>query len=150
MKIILPLILTVFFATNLFAQKRYAPSSYREATPDSAYASPLFRNTEGTYFDLRNDNGSSGAQSHTNVLNWLQGRVAGLRVYNIGGNAVPYIRNTRATIFLNEMRMYDFDLSMLPVADIAIIKVIRNAFGLGGSGSAIAIYTKTGAEEEDL
>jgi hypothetical protein len=85
-----------------------------------------------------------------NVLDWLQGRVAGLHIYNAKYNTrIPYIRNQRAGVFVDEIRVdYDF-LSMLPVTDIAMIKVIKGPFGntSGGPGGTIAIYTIRGDEE---
>jgi outer membrane receptor for ferrienterochelin and colicin len=76
--------------------------------------------------------------------------VAGLQIYTTKNNLrIPFIRNQRAAVYVNEIRMdYDY-LSMLPVNDIAMIKVIKGPFvgGWGGAGGAIAIYTIRGEDE---
>ena len=102
---------------------------------------------------LQHDKGASGAVSYTNILDWLQGRVASLQVYNFRGTKIPFLRNRPATIFVDEVRVDYSVLNMIAVPDIALIKVVPNAFALGvnTSGGAIAIYTKRGEgdEEED-
>src|SRR6186713_2192963 len=66
------------------------------------YASGLFKNAEGTIFDIENEN----VQSYFNILDWLQGRVAGLQVYvSRSGIRVPVIRGSVATIYVDEIRM---------------------------------------------
>jgi hypothetical protein len=86
-------------------------------------------------------------------LEWLQGRVAGLQIYYTRyGIAVPFVRNSRASIFVDEMPVDPGFLNDLPVTDIAMIKIINQAFvgavGNGGGGT-IAIYTIKGDDEED-
>jgi hypothetical protein len=88
-----------------------------------------------------------------NILEWLRGRVAGLQIYYTrNGTPVPFIRNTRASIFVDEMPMDAGYLADLPVTDIAMIKIIKQPFvgavGNGGGG-VIAIYTMKGDDEED-
>jgi hypothetical protein len=115
---------------------------------EKEYCSPLFSAAEGTTISLMDENNENSVMAHQNILTWLQGRVAGLRVYQIRAIRVPFLRNTPATIFLDEMRVDASVLEFIPVADIALVKVIRNPFVLGGSASAIAVYTKKGEEEE--
>ena len=86
-------------------------------------------------------------------MDWLDGRIAGLRVYNgRGGIRIPVIRGSVATIFLDEMRLDPSYLNILSVNDIAMIKVIKGPFagavGNGGGG-VIAIYTLKGEDEEE-
>lgn len=112
------------------------------------YCSPLFKNADGVILDLTEDN--TGAISYLNILDWMQGRVAGLQVYTLrNGLRIPYIRGSRADVFVDEMRVDAGFLNALSVSDIAIIKVIRSPFTGGiGSNSAVAIYTLRGDEEE--
>jgi len=112
------------------------------------YSSGLFKNAEGTIFDIENEN----VQSYFNILDWLQGRVAGLQVFTSwSGIRVPVIRGSVATIYVDEMRMDASFLNSLSVNDIGMIKVIKGPFagaiGNGGGGT-IAIYTIRADEEE--
>ena len=113
------------------------------------YTSGLFKNAEGTIFDIENET----LGTYFNILDWLEGRVAGLQVFVSGsGVRVPVIRGSVATIFVDEMRMDALFLNALPVNDIAMIKVIKGPFagavGNGGGGT-IAIYTIRADEEEE-
>ena len=98
------LLIVALFTTALavMAQIRVSsPKSPKELLNDR-YASSLFKNAEGTIFDIENEN----VQSYFNILDWLQGRVAGLQVYvSRSGIRVPVIRGSVATIFVDEMRM---------------------------------------------
>ncbi|ANE51573.1 hypothetical protein [Flavisolibacter tropicus] len=125
-------------------------SQAKPPTP-SSLESPLFRSIEGTYFDLEHDNSMLSANSYFNILDWLQGRVAGLQVYTIRGIRVPYIRNYPATIYVDEIRSDASILNMLPVADMALVKIIKSPqAGIGtGPGGAIVVYTKRGEEEKE-
>ena len=38
--------------------------------------------------------------AYTNILQWIQGRVAGLTVQFEDGEYVPYLRGSQATIYL--------------------------------------------------
>ena len=112
------------------------------------YASGMFKNAEGTIINVENEH----VQGYLNILDWLNGRVAGLQIYiSRNGVRVPVIRGSAATIFVDEMRMDPSYLNVLSVNDIAMIKVIKGPFagaiGNGGGGT-IAIYTKQGDDEE--
>ena len=117
---------------------------------NSQYCSALFQGAEGTVFDV----GSNiSAKSYLNILDFLQGRVAGLQItHQKDGTAIPIIRNQRASIYLDESPVSAGTLNMLSSADIAMIKVIKGpfvgAFGNGGGG-VIAIYTYKGDGEEE-
>ena len=144
------LLIAALFTTTLavMAQTRVSnPKSSQELLNDR-YASSLFKNAEGTIFDIENEN----VQSYVNILDWLQGRVAGLQIYvSRSGIRVPVIRGSIATIFVDEMRMDASFLNSLSVNDIGMIKVIKGPFvgaiGNGGGGT-IAIYTIRADEEE--
>ena len=114
------------------------------------YASGMFKNAEGTIIDVENEN----VQAYLNILDWLNGRVAGLQIYiNRSGIRVPVIRGSAATIFVDEMRMDASYLNFLSVNDIAMIKVIKGPFagaiGNGGGGT-IAIYTIRADDDEEV
>lgn len=142
-------IIILILSTTVFSQGKYRPSSTLAERLNNEYCSGLFSTPDGTYFDLLNDNNAVGANAFLNILDWLQGRVAGLQVYSINNNRVAYIRNSPAAIFVDEMRMDAGFLTVLPVTDIAMIKIIKTPFaGAWGLAPAIAIYTK-GTEDDD-
>ena len=124
---------------------------------NNEYCTGLFKSYDGTIIDLVNDNKT--ANGYLNILEWLQGRVAGLQIYYTSyGTPVPFIRNTRASIFVDEMPVDPgFFCHAAPLrgseADIAMIKIIKQPFvgavGNGGGGT-IAVYTIKGdGENED-
>lgn len=144
------LFITVLFTTSLavMAQIRLSNPKSPEEILNDRYASSLFKNAEGTILDIQNEN----VQSYFNILDWLQGRVAGLQIYlSRSGIRIPVIRGSVATIFVDEMRMDASFLNSLSVNDIGMIKVIKGPFvgaiGNGGGGT-IAIYTIRADEEE--
>ncbi len=114
---------------------------------DKKYASGLFSGGDAVTFDFVNDPQSS---SFPNIFTYLQGRVAGLQITNNGSNVSLLWRGSATTTFLNEMQVDANTLSTISVADIAYVKVFRppffGAFG-GGSGGAIAIYTRKGGDQ---
>jgi hypothetical protein len=137
---------------TLFSQ-RYPGNT--NATPEeklnNEYCTGLFKTHDGTIIDLVNENES--AKSYFNILEWLQGRVAGLQIYHTRyATAVPFIRNTRASIFVDEIPVDAGYLNDLAVADIAMIKIIKQPFvgavGNGGAG-VIAIYTRNADDDGD-
>ena len=118
------------------------PNSRKEILNEQ-YASGLFKNAEGTIIDVENEN----VQGYLNILDWLNGRVAGLQIFvTRSGIRVPVIRGSAATIFVDEMRMDPSYLNFLSVNDIAMIKVIKGPFagaiGNGGGGTIESILLK--------
>jgi hypothetical protein len=111
---------------------------------DEKYASGMFTGFDGTAFDLTNDPSATGS---VNILQYLQGKVAGLQISVSGAQASASWRGSNTDFFLNEISTpLDMILS-LPISDIAYVKAIRPPFfgSLGGgSGGAVAIYTKKG------
>ena len=146
------LILSSVFSLALFAQ-RYHGNEHVSAKEklNEEYCTGLFKSCDGTIIDLVNKNES--ADSYLNVLEWLQGRVAGLQIYYTRyGTPVPFIRNSRSAIFVDETPVDAGYLNNLPVTDIAMIKIIKGPFvgAVGnGPGGVIAIYTLKGDDEED-
>jgi len=149
MKRILLIASLITTTISAMAQTRLSnPKNPKELLNDK-YASSLFKSADGTIFDLENE--TVGA--YFNILDWLNGRVAGLQIYlTRSGIRVPVIRGSAATIFVDEIRMDPSYLNFLSVNDIAMIKVIKGPFvgaiGNGGGGT-IAIYTIKADEEEE-
>jgi hypothetical protein len=111
---------------------------------DEKYATGMFSGGDGTSFDLTSDPSASSA---IDVLSYLQGKVAGLNISVLGQQVSATWRGSKTEFFLNEMSTPIETIQTLNASDIAYIKVIRPPFfgsvG-GGSGGAIAIYSKRG------
>ena len=152
MKKVFLFILVFSFCVAAFGQVRIAPQKTKDEILNETYCTGLFSTLDAVYFDLLDDTVSGTVVGYQNVLDWLQGRVAGLNVYSSKYNRrIPFIRNQRAGVFVDEIPVdYDY-LSMLPVTDIAMIKVIKGPFAhpLAGTGGTIAIYTVRGGDEEE-
>jgi len=113
------------------------------------YCSPLFKTADGTIFDMTNENVSA----YFNILDWLEGRVAGLQVFVMkNGIRLPVIRGSIANIYVDEMLTDPSCMNTLSVNDIGMVKIIKGPFagaiGNGGGGT-IAIYTMK-ADEDDM
>ena len=115
-------------------------------TLDTKYASGLFSGGDAYQFDVTNDTRALGSYS---VFNYLQGQVAGLQITQNGSSWTLSWRGGNPDIFLNEMPSDIQMVGNISMSDVAYIKVFRppffGAIG-GGSGGAIAIYTKNGSE----
>jgi len=112
---------------------------------DEKYASGMFKGSDGFSFDFTGDD----ANYAQDVLTYLQGRVPGLQISTGGGTAAVTWRGSNTSLFLDEMNVDVDQILNIPVADIAYVKVLRppfmGAIG-GGSGGAIAIYTRKGGD----
>ena len=152
MKKLFFIIIVLVFNICAFSQKRIAPLKTKEEILNETYCSGLFNTLHADYFDFLDDRTIASSAGYFNILDWLQGRVAGVQVYTTSNNVrIPFIRNQRAGVYVDEMWVsYDF-LSMLPVTDIAMIKIIKGPFlgGWGSPGGAIAIYTIPAGDDED-
>ena len=126
--------------------KVIAQSKSNKEKLNEQLSSGMFRSMNENVFDLVNEN--QDAMSYTNILQWLQGRVAGLQIQMQGGDYIPIIRGSRVELYLDEMRVDPGMISSLPVSNIAMVKVIKGGFvggiGGGGGGGAVAIYTRRG------
>ena len=145
------LIMAALFTISLatLAQTRVSrPKSEKEILNDQ-YASGMFKSADGTIFDIENEN----VGAYFNILDWLEGRIAGLQVFvSRSGVRVPVIRGSVATIYVDEIRMDAAFLNSLSVHDIAMVKIIKGPFAgaIGnGGGGVIAIYTLKGEEDEE-
>lgn len=124
-----------------------AKTKSAEQILDEKYTSGLFSGGNSRNFDVSND---PVAQSSMNVFTYLQGRVAGLQITNAtGGTPSLSWRGGTPQVYLNEMNTDVSLLQSTSMADVAYIKVFTppffGGFG-GGSGGAIAVYTKKGGE----
>jgi hypothetical protein len=144
--------LSVSFLTLVitgFGQVKIASPKTTDQLLNEKYCGPLFSTADATYFDML-DTRNISAQGYTNILDWLQGRVAGLRIFNTSPyTRVAYIRNQKAAVYIDEMPVTDDFVNNIPVADIAMIKIIKDPFisGWRGPGGVIAIYTIRGDED---
>jgi hypothetical protein len=114
---------------------------------DEKYTTGFF-SSDGIKFDIVSDN---LANVQPNVFSYLQGRVAGLQI-SIQPFGAPTLRwrGDPVAVFLNEFQLGDPSvLNNIPMSDVAYVKVFRPPFfgaSLGGSGGAIAVYTRRGDE----
>ena len=111
---------------------------------DEKYATGFFTGGDGTSFDLTNDPSALGSM---NVLTYLQSKVPGLNIIAYGSQASATWRGSKTDFFVNEFNTPIESVQNISIADIAYIKAIRPPFfgsAGGGSGGAIAIYTKRG------
>lgn len=148
------LFISVFFlaVSSAVGQQRISQPKSVEQMLNEEYCTGLFKSADGTYFDMLNDRTATGAITYLNILDWLQGRVAGLQIYNSSTNVkIPFIRNSRASIYVDEMPVSPSFLNLLSVSDIGMIKVIKGPFAgaFGGAGGVIAIYTIRAEEDEE-
>lgn len=112
---------------------------------EEQYTSGMFSGGDGYTFIMDDDIAAKGALS---VLQYLQGRVAGLQITGQGAQMNMSWRGGTPTLFLNEMQSDVNMIQNLSMSDIAMVKVFRPPFyGApgGGSGGAIAVYTRKGA-----
>ena len=66
------------------------------------------------------------------------------------GIKLPVIRGSQAKVYVDEMAVDAGYLNLLPVSDIAMIKVIKGpAAGVLGASAVIAIYTIKDEEEDE-
>lgn len=119
------------------------------------YASPLYNAIDDIRINVVDDR---NATSSLTVLHYLEGKVAGLRAYNIYGTSLrpgadePRLvwRGENVLFLLNEMPVDIRQIWTLPMSDVAFIKAFRNSFfgfKTGGGGNVIAVYTKKGNDE---
>ena len=131
------------FSQTYSAQKKLTP----EEKLNEEYCSGLFRNASGTILEIPDN---PGVQSYLNILDWLQGRVAGLQIYSTRADVkIPFIRGSQAKIYVDEIAVDPGYLNALPVTDIAMIKVIKGpAASIFGASGVIAIYTIKDDEDD--
>ena len=112
---------------------------------NESLSSGIFRSQNDILFDFVNE--QQNAIAYTNILQWLDGRVAGLSVEMVDGVPTPFIRGNSVSLFIDEMPISADAISSISVSDIALIKVMKGPMSFvtgGGQGGAIAIYTLKG------
>jgi len=111
------------------------------------YSTGLFRAGDERLISIMD---SPDALGFSNILSYLQGRVAGLQISTAGLNGGAAVwRGSLVSFFLDEMRVSSQQIATVPMSDIAIVKAYPPPFfGApgGGAGGGIAIYTRRGAE----
>ena len=111
------------------------------------YSNGLFKSMNERIFSVFDD---PSAIAYPSVLAYLQGRVAGLQInQNFGGGRAIW-RGSPVSFFIDEMRTDAQQINSINMANVAIIKVFPPPFfGApgGGSGGAIAVYTRRGGEQ---
>ena len=100
----------------------------------------LFSSMNSMVFDFVNEN--QDARSYNNVLQWLQGRAAGLtfQMDNFG-SLTPYIRGAKAGLFLDENTVDPSTISSISIGDIAMVKIFK---GSPMVGNAVVVYLRKG------
>lgn len=110
---------------------------------EAEYTSGLFTG-DGMTFITEDDPFANGSM---NVFNYLQSKVAGLQITTGGSAPTLSWRGGTPDLYLDQMQMDASSLQSIPMSDVAMVKVFRppffGGFG-GGSGGAIAVYTKKG------
>jgi len=104
----------------------------------------LFGATGGTVVDFA-DNVS--AQTSQNILQVLQGRVAGLTITGSPPNISVQIRGQGTPLFILDGQRVDVEvINSIPASQVESVEVFKGteAAIFGGNGGAIAVYTKRG------
>ncbi len=112
---------------------------------NETYSSGLFQSMDEKVFDFMSE--TSDALGYNSVLDYLQGRVAGLQISNQeDGTRGATWRGSTVAFFIDEMQVEADQMNTLSTADIAIVKVYPPPFygSAGGSGGGIAVYTRRG------
>ena len=122
----------------------------RAEVMNDEYASGFFKGGDGATFIVEDD---PLAQASLSVLNYLQGKVAGLMISVQGAtDAQLSWRGGSPALYINEMQSDVQMIQSMPMTDVAMIKVYRppffGSFG-GGAGGAIAVYTKKGKSSNE-
>ncbi|MGN6531222.1 MAG: hypothetical protein ACTHK0_05675 [Ginsengibacter sp.] len=115
---------------------------------DKKYTSGMFSGGDANEFDLVND---PFANSSLDIFQYLQGKVAGLQINTTSSPPTLTWRGGTPQLYVDEMNTSPDMVSSIPVSDVAYVKVFRPPFmgGIGGgSGGAIAIYTRKGGDQK--
>ena len=144
------LISTIFSLSLFLAVQAQYPSNPTKLRLDleKLYTTGLFKSDNAYTFVPDEDPGSVASFS---ILQYLQGRVPGLMIEYDRFN-IPFAtyRNARPAFFLDEVQVDARTMWIVPMSDIAYVKVFRPPFvgAIGnGAGGAIVVYTHKGEEE---
>src|SRR5215471_5551193 len=109
-------LILVWTSAQSYSGKRLSPADKL----NNEYCSNLFKTTDGSIFDVGYD---PSARSYLNILDWLQGRVAGLQINHLkDGTPIPFIRSMKAVVYLDEVLVSPETLNSISSVDIAMIK----------------------------
>jgi hypothetical protein len=144
------LIVTIVSLSLFLAVQAQYPSNPTKLRMDleKQYTTGLFKSDNAYTFVPDEEPGSVASFS---ILQYLQGRVPGLMIEYDRFN-IPFAtyRNARPAFFLDEMQVDARTMWIVPMSDIAYVKVFRPPFvgAIGnGPGGAIVVYTHKGEEE---
>lgn len=112
---------------------------------EDAFISGMFRSPDA--YTLSNLDNQIGA--YFSIIDYMVGRIPGFRA-NRRPPGLEYeisIRGETPSFFLDEIPVFQETISIVPVNDIALVKVFRTPLVrsyVGGSGAVISVYTKRG------
>ncbi len=115
---------------------------------DKEFTSGFFSGGDSYSFTTEDDPSANAGQT---VLSYLQGKVAGLNISTAGDGSLSW-RGSETSVFLNEMVTDIQQIQSIPMTEVAYIKVFRPPFfgaSFGGSGGAVAVYLKKGANRNN-
>ncbi|MDM1297443.1 hypothetical protein HXZ94_02820 [Empedobacter falsenii] len=102
-------------------------------------SSPLFQGINETVLDFVNDN--KNANTYSNILEYLLGRVSGLTTEIKEGVLIYKLRNSEVKFYIDEIKVPYETVSSININDVAMVKVYK---GNGLIWDAIAFYYKKG------
>ena len=125
----------------------YSKPTNRGEIFDKNYSTGLFKSLNEKMINLLDN---PMLQNWNSVLQIIRTQAAGI---SITGGIYPTAtwRGDRVQFYLDEMRIPIENIDMIPVADVAIIKLFPPPFfgNPGGGGGGIAVYTKRGGLTDD-
>ncbi len=118
---------------------------------DEEYTSGLFSGGDSRIFLPEDDPAFLSSQT---ILDYLNGRVAGLQISVAGTDATLTWRGSKTALFMNEIEQQDASLiQSISMSEVAMVKVFPPPFfgAIGaGAGGAIAVYLKKGSSGNQL
>lgn len=111
------------------------------------YSNGMFKDMNERVINLLDDPTLNNAFT---VLQIVRMKNAGIS-FTGGMNPVARWRGDVMSFYIDEMRMSAADVEMIPISEIAIIKVYPPPFfgNQGGSGGAVAVYTRRGGIDNE-
>ncbi len=125
----------------------YSKPSNRGEIFNKNYSTGLFKDMNERMINMLDN---PMLQSWNSVLQLIRSQAAGITI--IGGmNPTARWRGDVVQFYLDEMRVPIENIDMMPVNDVAIIKLYPPPFfgNFGGGGGAVAVYTKRGGLADD-
>ena len=127
--------------------------SKEKVMEDKYVTNKIFAGGSHTTLDFVNDPPKSNLNQ--NVFEYLKGRLSSVNISGSMGNYFLNFRGARGlvtgpipmAIFLDEQEITTQQASTINLSEVAMIKVLGTGFvGVSGSGGALAIYMKKGAD----